>query len=231
MEITKDESPAADPPRPLDVPAPEAPASDPSPPADSDGLDGFEAALREFDQSAEKRPATQLALDGVVTKSTDAPAPQPEQKPDNTATELAELRQWAEGVQAERESQREQDDIALVIEKAQEHLEGYDILPPDFAERFLTSEYVINPELNAAWRDRYSSEAAMRRCQHAVRGAFTRLREAARKVPDPVATEDREAVAAAVRGRSGPAPLGTPPNYGRMTDGEFQAEKERLGIE
>lgn len=50
------------------------------------------------------------------------------------------------------------------------------------------------------------------------------------KLPDKNATEDREAVTAAVRGASTKAPEGKAPDYSKMTDAEFAAEKERLGM-
>jgi hypothetical protein len=56
------------------------------------------------------------------------------------------------------------------------------------------------------------------------------LYKAAQSFPDKDATEDRMAVSAAVRGTSTTAPAETPPNYGAMTDAEFEAEKKRIGL-
>jgi len=54
--------------------------------------------------------------------------------------------------------------------------------------------------------------------------ALKELRQSASKTPDPVATEDREAVAAAVRGSSkGELPAGHAPNYTNLSDAEFLA--------
>jgi hypothetical protein len=48
------------------------------------------------------------------------------------------------------------------------------------------------------------------------------------KMPDKQATEDRETVAAAVRGASTRAPEGKAPNFAAMSDNDFQAEKDKL---
>jgi hypothetical protein len=47
-------------------------------------------------------------------------------------------------------------------------------------------------------------------------------------MPDPSATLDREAVTAAMRSASKVVPEAKPPSYGRLSDAEFQKEKQRL---
>ena len=65
----------------------------------------------------------------------------------------------------------------------------------------------------------------MRRFQRFEKNAFERLYKSTKAEPDPIATADRHAVAAAVRGASGALPPEKPVRYGDLTDSEFAAEK------
>lgn len=84
-----------------------------------------------------------------------------------------------------------------------------------------------DPRLQNAWNNRAANPKAWSGVQKALSAEIAKKFS---KLPDPNATEDREAVTAAVRGASPKAPAEKAPNYGAMTNAEFQAEKARLGL-
>jgi hypothetical protein len=49
-----------------------------------------------------------------------------------------------------------------------------------------------------------------------------------KRQPDPVATADRYAVAAAMRGGTGQPPPEKPVKYGELSDGEFRKIREKF---
>jgi hypothetical protein len=112
-------------------------------------------------------------------------------------------------------------DIEAVLREAETQLEGMTV-PPGFAKRWLWSEYAANPELKQAWDHRYSSEEAKQRAHQTVRQAFKRMRAEAKMAPDPAATEDREAVTAAVRGASTRVPEAKAPDFRGMSNSEYR---------
>lgn len=81
--------------------------------------------------------------------------------------------------------------------------------------------------LQNAWNNRANNPKAWSGVQKALSAEIAKKFS---KLPDPDATEDRAAVTAAVRGASQAAPREAAPNYGAMTDAEFQKEKARLGL-
>ena len=129
---------------------------------------------------------------------------------------------WALDVQQERLARREKEDTEAVFAKGREYVSGFDHLPADFVERWLRSEYSIDPELHHAWNNRYDSADAQRWAQRCVRHALDRLRKAAEQVPDAEATSTREAVAFALQRGSGPRPPSAPPNFEDTSNAEFR---------
>ena len=84
-------------------------------------------------------------------------------------------------------------------------------------------------KIDKIWENRASDPATFKRMiagfkQEFVKGPVAKLRQ----LPDANATEDRDAVAHAVRGASTKAPPEKAPDYSKMSPGEFQAEKDRL---
>ena len=67
--------------------------------------------------------------------------------------------------------------------------------------------------------------------ERAFKRAVNSLYETARKQPDPDATADRNAVAAAMKGYSGSPPPEQPVNLGNLSNAEFnQLIREKYGI-
>ena len=190
--------------------------------------DDFDLALQEFEAAS----PSQTPENGAVATAAPDPAQTSESLREqiDATRQLGELRNWALDVQQERLARREKEDTDAVFAKAHEYVTDLELdhLPADFAERWLRAEYSISPELHHAWNNRYESAEAMRWAQRCVRHALDRLRESAKRMPDPEATSTKSAVAAAMLRTSGTRPPQTPPNYSRMSDNEFadQVEKE-----
>ena len=146
--------------------------------------------------------------------------------------DLLELRLWAEGVEEERIARREHEDREEAFAQAQTYLEGIDHLPEDYGRRWLIAQASLDAELNHDWHNRHESDDAMRRCQSTLRRTFNKLREEAKRMPDPEATADRAAVAASIMkdGRSSVAIEKPPPDLSRMSDQEFAKYKETIGL-
>ena len=149
-----------------------------------------------------------------------------------TNRDLLEVRLWAEGIEEERVARREHEDREEAFAQAQKYLEGIDHLPKDYGRRWLIAQASLDPELQRDWHNRYESADDMRRCQNTLRRTLNKLREEAKRMPDPEATADRNAVAASIMkdGRSSVAIEKPPPDLSRMSDQEFQKFKEGLGL-
>lgn len=159
----------------------------------------------------------------------DAPAPSTAE-----SQELAELRNWASGIEAERAAQREKADAEVVFAKAHEvAVEIAPWLPPDMARAWIVNEAMTDPALSSAWENRHASPEAAGIAQRQIDRALRKLGKHLRSMPDPNTTEDRNLVTAAVRGASGPPPPERQPDYAKMYDnGAFKAVmKEKYGID
>ena len=195
-------------------------------------------------------PAADLDLDTLIAEYT-SQAGSPEQGPPpgqasphernygaelrdgmRTNRDLVELRLWAEGVEEERIARREHEDREEAFAQAQTYLEGIDHLPEDYGRRWLIAQASLDAELHHDWHNRHESDDAMRRCQSTLRRTFNKLREEAKRMPDPEVTADRAVVAASIMkdGRSSVAIEKPPPDLSRMSDQEFQKFKEDLGL-
>jgi hypothetical protein len=93
----------------------------------------------------------------------------------------------------------------------------------DFVRAWVAGQAEKDTRLEKAWKGRFENPKAFEQVQAALGREFAKKMG---KLPDRQATEDREAVAAAVRGASR-SPVETPPNYSSMPDGEFQKAKEK----
>jgi len=82
-----------------------------------------------------------------------------------------------------------------------------------------------DPRLAQAWVNRHNNPKQFEKVVTQLGRDFQKKFS---KMPDKGATEDRDAVTAAVRGASTRAPAGQAPDFSRMTDREFQAEKDKL---
>jgi hypothetical protein len=122
-------------------------------------------------------------------------------------------------------------DFEGVVGRADEMLkDGEFPVGKEYARRWLIAESQLHPELAAAFDNRNRSAEDFRRYQRIEKRAFDKLYKSAKAEPDPIATSDRRAVAAAMRGSSGTAPEAKPIRYGDLNDADFLAEKKKLGL-
>lgn len=103
-------------------------------------------------------------------------------------------------------------------------------LPADFYDNTFMQAWIdakasSDPRLATAWVQRNENPQKFKQVIGALGKEFAKKYG---KLPDRQATEDREAVTAAVRGSSTRAPEGKAPDYAAMTPGDFQAEKDRM---
>ena len=196
-------------------------------------------------------PAADLDLDALIAEYTaqaGSPEPaqpvvQPQPTPERdyggelrnsmqTNRDLLEMRVWAQGVEEERIARREHEDREEAFAQAQTYLEGIDHLPEDYGRRWLIAQASLDAELHHDWHHRHESPDDMRRCQNTLRRTLNKLREEAKRMPDPEATADRAAVAASIMkdGRSTVAIEKPAPDLSRMSDQEFAKYKDEIGL-
>lgn len=112
-------------------------------------------------------------------------------------------------------------DLSPVIEKIKE---GFPLLENDEIIDLLDGRAKRDPRLANAWANRHTNPKGWEKVVDAIgRDMSGRLA----KLPDKAATEDREAVTAAVRGASTRASEGKAPSYGKMSDREFSDTVEK----
>jgi hypothetical protein len=145
--------------------------------------------------------------------------------------DLAELRLWAVDVQRTRLAQQEQEDAQTVFGLGRSSIADIEHLTDEYAEQWLRNQYMVDPELHAAWDNRYASDDALRWCNRCVRHAMRNLHEEAKRESARIAglsvTEDRAAIVAAMTRGRGVAPEGKAPDFARMTDSELREHTEK----
>jgi hypothetical protein len=137
----------------------------------------------------------------------------------NLADEVAELRR--------RETDRQyKQDIRPVIEKLRGDIptELYD---DEDVQDWLDRQAKQDPRITRAWLNRHKDPVTFNKV---VDGLGKKLSQRFAKLPDKSATEDREAVTAAVRGASHKAPEGKAPDYSKSGNHDFKKDvEERFG--
>lgn len=162
--------------------------------------------------------ATILSSYEDETKPQPAPQPAPQPKaatPDpDTITRIAA---WES-----RQESRDINDAVKTIRGEHDHVSDRLI------KGWLNAAAEDNPKLKDVFANRFTDPARWEKALGALTREFDKEQS---KLPDKGATEDVLAVTAAVRGASSTkAPPDQAPNYGAMTDAEFQKEKAKLGL-
>lgn len=93
-----------------------------------------------------------------------------------------------------------------------------------FMEAWLDGRARTDPRLSQAWADRHNNP---KQFQKVVGSLAKDFEKKFNSLPNKEATEDREAVAAAVRGASTKSPEGKAPNYGGKSNQEFADDVEK----
>jgi hypothetical protein len=120
--------------------------------------------------------------------------------------------------------QRFQQDMQATVKDVRGDLPS-DLYDDDFVQAWIDAQATKDPRLANAWVNRSADPKKFGQVKAALGKEFAKRYG---RIPDKQATEDREAVTAAVRGASTKAPEGKAPDYSRMTDSQLQAEKDRL---
>lgn len=146
--------------------------------------------------------------------------PKPETKADKGNDPILQRLTELEKRDAEREFQR---DIQPVVQKVRGAVpvELYD--DADIKD-WIDRQAKADPRLTRAWLNRREDPATF---DKVIGGLGRKLADKFSKIPDKQATEDREAVTAAVRGASTKAPEGKAPDYSNLSKEQFRERVEK----
>jgi hypothetical protein len=174
-------------------------------------VDDLDSLLAEFDQGT-KKPDTVSSPD---TKPT---------LPDALAQDVQALKSQAQEWAQEKNKRaiaETVDDIRGDVPK--------EVFDDEMVEAWLDAQARRDPRLAQAWLQREQNSQKWGK----VKAELGRqLAKKAGSLPDRNATDDREAVAAAVRGASAKAAVEPAPNFGAMTDAELRKyNREHFGFE
>lgn len=120
----------------------------------------------------------------------------------------------------------EREDIGRLVKDVKGDLDEDD----DLVEAWVDAQARKDPRLQKAWLEREANPQAFQRISKELGKKFA---QRVSKRPDPQVTEDRNAVAAAVRGAStNRAPETPAPNYSRMSNNEYRNKvREEYGFD
>jgi hypothetical protein len=93
------------------------------------------------------------------------------------------------------------------------------LFPDKLVRAWIDAEARENEDLQHAWMNRDQNARSWGQTKHQLQKQFHSY---ASRMPDPALTEDREAVAAAVRGSSVAAPMERPADLSRLSNDEFR---------
>jgi hypothetical protein len=160
-------------------------------------------------------------FDGSKTSSPEPAKPEPRvEAADDVKDASAEVLRARDEIRQDRFKR----DMNDTIEKVRGDLPS-DFYDNTFMQAWIDAKASSDPRLAAAWVQRNENPQKFKQVVGALGKEFAKKYG---KLPDRQATEDREAVTAAVRGSSTRAPEGKAPDYAAMTPGDFQAEKDRM---
>lgn len=133
----------------------------------------------------------------------------------NLASEVAELRA--------RETDRQyRQDIAPVIQKLRGDIPA-ELYDDGDIQDWLDRQAKQDPRIARAWQNRHNDPSTLNKVVDVL---GKKLSQRFSKLPDKSATEDREAVTAAVRGASHKAPEGKAPDYSKASNQDYRKDVE-----
>lgn len=159
-------------------------------------------------------------LSEFVTATTPQPAPQVAATPQNAEPHWIQLRSELDQLKASKVAEKEASDLSQFIKDVRRdgNEEDWEI------DGFLNHLAKTDKRVLEAWGRRDNPADRNKLLNYARSKLDASRAQKAKKAVDPVATADREAVAAAVRGTSTKAPEAPAPNYGAMSDRDLDAE-------
>ena len=148
------------------------------------------------------------------------PGPKPDAGSDLGKEVLDKLNTWEQERKAEREAESGRvyrADMDKTIKEVRGDLDP-NVFDDVLVESWMDAEARADRRLAQAWLERHGDP---KRFQRVVEGLGRKFAKKFESLPDRNATEDREAVTAAVRGASPKAPENKPPDFKGMTNNEF----------
>jgi hypothetical protein len=225
------------PPEAAAAPGPNGPAAAPSAPQPAE-QPSLASLLNEFEESL-KSPAP-AAEPPKADPPQATPAPAAANPHAHIDAQMAEFNQWqktnalelqVKGLSSEVEAARtyidhQHFDAAVGLIEKRLSDDGL-CVPASFVRDSLIAMSVQDEALRSAFDNRGANPGHFNRL---FKKAQHRIYEAARSMPDPEATANRAAVAAAIRGTTAKTYAEPTPKYGSMTEAEFTKEKAKFGL-
>lgn len=226
------------------------PATSPAPPDRPEAVSDVAPAASSDDEAARLSPELEALLTEFDARKAEQPegaarAPTDWSKLDGVSrsewlqlaiasdTNKLILQSFLDHHHQQQKIQQEKADFEEVMSEASDYLEGMPVAE-DFAKRWFLAEYQLNPMLKEAWDHRRDSGQHQAHAVSVIRRMLKQMHKSAASTPDAHATEDRALVNAAMRSASRVAPAESGESYAkrvsRMSNAEFEAEREKLGI-
>lgn len=167
--------------------------------------DDLDTLLAQFDTSTKPEPVT---------------ASKPEPKP---GTEKIDPKEIEANVIARLEAgNRFKADMSDTVKTVRGDLDA-EMFDDDMVSDWIDRQAKNDPRLAQAWNERGAKPKEFAKVKEQLSKKFV---SRFGKLPDKSATEDREAVTAAVRGASNRAPEGKAPDFTKMSRGDFKKQVE-----
>lgn len=167
-------------------------------------------------------------LDSILKEFDDAkPVPSEPAKPATAAPAADDTKVASDTILSEAQfirNERFKKDMNETIKEVRGDLPD-SFFDNDFVQSWIDAQAAKDPRLGQAWAKRHDNPANFAKVKAALGKEFAKKYS---KLPDAQATEDREAVTAAVRGASTRAPEGKVPDFSRMSNRELEKEWEKF---
>ena len=175
--------------------------------------------------AVEAQDAREDDLDALLKQFDETkPEPKPEPKPDEITPDAIKR---LEGLERTIAEERYRKDMTETLKVVRGDLDP-EIFDDTLVEAWIDTQARNDPRLSRAWQERNSNPKQFAKVREQLGKAFAAKFS---KLPDKQATEDRETVAAAIRGASTKAPKTDDIDekaVSKMTDAEFEAFKRNL---
>lgn len=134
-----------------------------------------------------------------------------------------DLRKEIESLRNDFARMSTQEDLSKAVKAVRGDLDP-EAFDDKFMELWLDRQAIEDPRLQQAWANRQNNPKQFEKVLSSLNKNFTKKFGS---LPSKEMTDDREAVAQAVRGASTKAPEGKAPEYGSKSDQEFAADVEK----
>lgn len=162
-------------------------------------------------------------LDKLLQQYAEESKPEATTQPEQTGDANDQLLQRIDALENEVTRVKSGADMQETIEAIRGELDP-EVFDNDLIEGWLDKQAQKDPRLTKAWANRHNDPKAFDKVKASLGQAFA---SKFAKMPNKEATEDREAVAAAVRGTSTKTSEGKAPDYSGDSDQEFSSKVEK----